>query len=756
MELRVSCECGKKYRVPEKFAGQSFKCKDCGRKLRVPKLEEASDAGAPFSLTDLAGLDDTSAGATEAPMPQFGGSLGSTPRKTSSGVNLKPRLLIGGGVGAVAVLGVLAWVVADLLNSSDEQPQPVSGLTATPPTTTTAGEFQLGPPGPGESRDLSSDQPQDGPDSPGPIEDIRESNTPQQPVDPVVAAARAWVDEFKPMPPVILPSSRGSFPGEAGLSELPETFLSSGPLRFVVDPGAKIEPRTGLNQQANRFAPTSNRIQVKHPGPPPAGGYPNNMRYQNYLSVPPSDNGVMLTDFYGKLMCVDLVGAARAKPFSGVGQPTALMVDEQGRRGLFRYGNYRVVEVELESGRELGSWRVVPEAASADQPGQIVGAYRVNEQRLCVVDDRGVLSVIDTRQNLMVMSGQQILLPRDSLFHHRSADGRYLVCLEGRAMGRFAILMVDMTTGRVVHEFVLDQNDIHTYCVDLERNRVACSSRSIISVYDLRTGEQLSRSLLGEGPLGTIWGWIDDRYLLMRGQNLGHMFLVDSQTGRTLWKYVFRLNLAPVTYGGRVWGYRHELPDRSEVALFSFDLPHPKAAREIERAAGEESGFDLEPGMTVGLRVEGSVPAADLVRTEMRAALEAKGFTVSDRAPMTMRISAERSDRVQDYAVYRRGQRPSVITIHHPRLTYRCEWIDEQGTSRWHRKHFISSDLGVRAASEIGEREGKSIQRVIEESMLINQITVFDFPDHLLKRWYGGPLGETEVDINGRINEKAD
>jgi DNA-directed RNA polymerase subunit RPC12/RpoP len=43
MNIRFSCaDCGKEYKVPEKFAGKKVKCKKCGAKIRVPSEEEGA------------------------------------------------------------------------------------------------------------------------------------------------------------------------------------------------------------------------------------------------------------------------------------------------------------------------------------------------------------------------------------------------------------------------------------------------------------------------------------------------------------------------------------------------------------------------------------------------------------------------------------------------------------------------------------------------------------------------------------------
>lgn len=55
---RIQCSlCGKKYKLPEKYAGRKLKCKDCGESLPVPQ-QQTSDTDAFISALDAVVEDE--------------------------------------------------------------------------------------------------------------------------------------------------------------------------------------------------------------------------------------------------------------------------------------------------------------------------------------------------------------------------------------------------------------------------------------------------------------------------------------------------------------------------------------------------------------------------------------------------------------------------------------------------------------------------------------------------------------------------
>jgi hypothetical protein len=43
MKIRITCECGKNYEVPESYAGKAIRCKVCERRIHIPKLSTEAD-----------------------------------------------------------------------------------------------------------------------------------------------------------------------------------------------------------------------------------------------------------------------------------------------------------------------------------------------------------------------------------------------------------------------------------------------------------------------------------------------------------------------------------------------------------------------------------------------------------------------------------------------------------------------------------------------------------------------------------------
>jgi hypothetical protein len=49
MSIKFACDCGKAYKVPDKFSGKRVKCKQCGEAIRVPSESQAGVASARAS-----------------------------------------------------------------------------------------------------------------------------------------------------------------------------------------------------------------------------------------------------------------------------------------------------------------------------------------------------------------------------------------------------------------------------------------------------------------------------------------------------------------------------------------------------------------------------------------------------------------------------------------------------------------------------------------------------------------------------------
>ncbi len=110
MPLAIECDlCGKKYRVPERFAGKKVACEKCGGEIRVPR-----------------GDDDDDDGYREEPRRPAARSARRPGRKKSS---MAPLLIGFGIVGALGLIGIVA-VGAMMLGSRRAQPVAQTGLPA--------------------------------------------------------------------------------------------------------------------------------------------------------------------------------------------------------------------------------------------------------------------------------------------------------------------------------------------------------------------------------------------------------------------------------------------------------------------------------------------------------------------------------------------------------------------------------------------------------------------------------------------------
>ncbi|MCH2211797.1 MAG: zinc-ribbon domain-containing protein [Fuerstiella sp.] len=91
MSYRIQCSlCGKKYKLPEKYAGRKLKCKECGDLLPIPQ-QQTSDTDAFISALDAA-VDEES---DYQPMDVRGlppRAVGSRQKRKQATSERKPRL----------------------------------------------------------------------------------------------------------------------------------------------------------------------------------------------------------------------------------------------------------------------------------------------------------------------------------------------------------------------------------------------------------------------------------------------------------------------------------------------------------------------------------------------------------------------------------------------------------------------------------------------------------------------------------------
>ncbi len=90
--IKCNCShCGAKYRLPIEAQGRTARCKRCGEKFGVPRLESLEDS----ILTWLSSPDDDEADETAPAQPRvISMQAGEQPAETADPANRKPRSTI--------------------------------------------------------------------------------------------------------------------------------------------------------------------------------------------------------------------------------------------------------------------------------------------------------------------------------------------------------------------------------------------------------------------------------------------------------------------------------------------------------------------------------------------------------------------------------------------------------------------------------------------------------------------------------------
>ncbi|MDB5388284.1 MAG: hypothetical protein JWM11_3930 [Planctomycetaceae bacterium] len=119
MPIEVTCDsCSISYRVKDERAGTTIKCKECGSRIKVPNEDSEED--------DL----------PQTPRPGAGkGQRKSLKRKKSAESNPQMLIIAGGGIAALAIVGLLIF----LFTRGGKAPGDGNGIAAGPATTTNSG-----------------------------------------------------------------------------------------------------------------------------------------------------------------------------------------------------------------------------------------------------------------------------------------------------------------------------------------------------------------------------------------------------------------------------------------------------------------------------------------------------------------------------------------------------------------------------------------------------------------------------------------
>lgn len=85
MVIEITCDCGKRYRIDDQFAGRIAACKSCGKKLKVPRPEDRVAAKPAAAQADAAG-EATAKQLKKIPVEDRPGRTAPVPK------NAKPRV----------------------------------------------------------------------------------------------------------------------------------------------------------------------------------------------------------------------------------------------------------------------------------------------------------------------------------------------------------------------------------------------------------------------------------------------------------------------------------------------------------------------------------------------------------------------------------------------------------------------------------------------------------------------------------------
>src|SRR5258705_3274792 len=84
MPIETECAgCGKRYSLPEKFAGRKAQCKNCGAEMRIPQLPAAAEPEMDFDA--LAAAENSGTVDESEPAPVTSATLPPPPRPAATG-----------------------------------------------------------------------------------------------------------------------------------------------------------------------------------------------------------------------------------------------------------------------------------------------------------------------------------------------------------------------------------------------------------------------------------------------------------------------------------------------------------------------------------------------------------------------------------------------------------------------------------------------------------------------------------------------
>jgi len=453
-------------------------------------------------------------------------------------------------------------------------------------------------------------------------------------------------------------------------------------------------------------------------------------------------------------------------------------VNDDGQTALLRYGSHRLVEIDLRTERVTASWRIRTESPNSQQPGMIIDARRVGDL-VWVVDTEGRVSTINTATEQMIMTGHQIKLaayrsyfsPHRTLhfrqfarpLDQRTADGRYLVCINAVAPHEGEVVLVDLQTGLAVHRLGIE--NAHRCVVNEAGTRLATEVADgrlrYLDIHNLQTGESVNRFMLpldmptflseevrfGQGSITGLWAWADEDRVLFETTN-SRRFVFNTLTGRAEWKYNIRLPYETIPVGGRLWVFDLDTGG-GLVTAASVKLPHDEALERINNPAQEGSLRALAVGPGQAVRLEVSAPKAEELLANLTAQFEAAGLVIDPSADVAFRVSTQTESEQHEYRMIRGGGGDVTITTRS--IIYSYEWRLADGTVLWRGGNYIANHAGSTIHFNEDEDQ-RSYQQNLDLQLERSYVTQIDAPTQLPYTVQLQVLGEHHITAEGFVD----
>jgi len=273
---------------------------------------------------------------------------------------------------------------------------------------------------------------------------------------------------------------------------------------------------------------------------------------------------------------------------------------------------------------------------------KLINARFVSEDRVALIDEKGVVSIWDTKSKPKALFKTQPI-SRLTTKIRVSSDRKHLFV--GAPEKIFAINVEKGNCSGIIEH---NAGWGSTFAIHPDQSQVAVASKQRIQVWD-KEGQQSTDFYVPSARFSKLF-WLDDRYLA---------------TGKTIIDTQSKIELCsiemPGLHGldsrGVYWGYdlhRRMLTTR-KFNQEEFSELAPKNLHENRT---------LQPGSKVAIDIAVSMPAKDRKEVEenLKELLEARGLTVDQKSNTKIRCSETRTQEKREYRVGIGRQSATVTT----------------------------------------------------------------------------------------------